>query len=209
MDYSPLRYRPEFEEPSPLFQLEGKARTALGLSLQERHRPALGAKLQPVRMKIQLDPGLMKGDQKEIGRINGYFMALTAKSLKHVEIPFRPNTEWVPLTSDVEIQVYKAEHKDSTAHFDIRQHGQSGSHAMRLQAGDPLSSGIVVDRQFIGDKPMPIDRMSLYRSSHLPAMVGGQGTVGYQTEAIDYLIAVDPAHRKIPFELKHIPLPEP
>ncbi|OHB77270.1 MAG: hypothetical protein A2Z25_14335 [Planctomycetes bacterium RBG_16_55_9] len=209
MDYKTLQYRPEISPPTPLIQLEGKARTALGLPLQNRHQPILSSELQPVRMEIQLDPGLVGRGRKEIGCIKGYFAALTAKSFEHVEIPFRPDRRWIPLTSDVAVQISRAEHISSDAHFDIRQRGPARDRMTRLQVGDRLSSGVVVDRYFIGANPIPGNHISYVQSRYLPGLISGSGSTGNQTEKIDYLIATGPSHQKIPFELDHIPLPEP
>ena len=210
MYYSTLEYKPSLTPtlPSSLFYWEGKARLALGLPLRARHLPKRASVLQPVRMGIQLDPGLLRRDTGEIGSIKGYFHALTAESSKHVEVPFKPDNKWVRLTSDVEIQVRKAWHTGTMARFDIGQRGRTGAAASYLYVGDSLPDAIVVERQFIGKESRPKPPVKFGRS--LPGPIGGSGgsDTGRQVEKIDYLIAVDPNHNRIPFEIEHIPLPE-
>jgi hypothetical protein len=211
MYYSTLEYKPSLTPtlPSMLIYWEGRARLALGLPLRARHLPKHASVLQPVRMGIQLDPGLLRRDTGEIGSIKGYFHALTAESSKHVEVPFKPDNKWVRLTSDVEIQVRKAWHTGTMARFDIRQRGRTGAAASYLYVGDSLPDAIVVERQFIGKESRPKPPIKFGRS--LPGPIGGSGgsDTGRQVEKIDYLIAVDPNHNRIPFELEHIPLPKP
>jgi len=211
MHYSTLQYQPGLIPtlPSQLIQWEGKARQALRLPLQRRHFPKRTLVLQPIHMGIQLDPGLLRQDTVEISSIKGCFHALTAESSKHIEVPFKPDNKWVRLTSDVEIQVRKAWHTGTVAHFDIRQRERTGASSHDLYVGDSLPDGIVVERQFIGKSSQPIPPIKFGRS--LPGSIGGSGrhNSGQRIEKIDYLIAVGLNHNRICFELKHIPLPKP
>jgi len=211
MYYHTLQYRPSRIQtlPSSLFFWEGRARLALGLPLRARHLPKRASVLQPVRMGIQLDPGLLRQDTGEIRSIKGCFHALTAESSKHIEVPFKPDNKWVRLTSGVEIQVRKAWHTGTQARYDIRQRGRTGAGSHELYVGDSLPDGIVLERQFIGRSSQPKPPVKLFRS--LPGSIGGSGgyNIGQQIEKIDYLIAISPKHNRIPFVLEHIPLPEP
>ena len=210
MYYHTLEYRPSLIPtlPSSLIYWEGRARLALRLPLRARHLPKRTSVLQPVRMGIKLDPGLLQQDTGEIGSIKGYFHALIAESSKHVEVPFKPDNKWVRLTSDVEIQVRKAWHTGTMARYDIRQRGRTRAGAHDLYVGDSLPDGIVLERQFIGKSSRPKPPVKFSRS--LPGSIGGYGShdTGQRIEKIDYLIAVGPTHYKIPFEIEHIPLPE-
>ena len=80
-----------------------------------------------------------------------------------------------------------------------------------LSVGDSLPRRIVVDRQFIGQDGKPIQH--IIGTRRIPASVGGRGggsgrDMG-RVEKIRFVIAVNPAHYKIPFELEDIPLPRP
>lgn len=209
MYYTTPRYRPSrtLTPPLPLAQLEGKARSALKLPLRARRPLQLRAELQPVRMGIKLEPGLLGQGQQKIGRVKGYFHALIAKSFEHVEVPFEANDKWVRLTSDVEIQVHKAWHTGTAARYDIKQRRRAGTRARRLHVEDRLPGGIVVVREFIGAGGQPDTPVRGGRS--LPGPIGGSGShdKGHRIEKIDYLIAVGPSHHRIPFEFEHIPLP--
>jgi len=102
MFYSALGYQQSLipTPPSMPIYWEGRVRSALGLPLLARHRPKRKYELQPVHLGIQLDPGLIRQDPKEIGSIKGYFHVLTAESSKHVEVPFKPDNKWVRLTPE-------------------------------------------------------------------------------------------------------------
>lgn len=208
MSYRSLEYRIKNLPPSKLFQWEGKVRSTLGLPLSARHRSKRGLELQPVRLRIELDPQLIRQEQEEIGSIKGYFHALSAKSLKHVKVLFKSSDNWVRLTSDVEIQVSKVWRTGSTTLFEIKQRGQRERCVSRLCLTDQLPGEFVVDSQFIkpdGQPYYPRNRPT----QQLPTGIGGSLSIGsgIQIEKIDYLIAVGPDHYKIPFEIEHIPLP--
>jgi hypothetical protein len=211
MYYSTPQYQPSLLPtlPSQLIQWEGKARLALGLPLQRRHLPKRTLVLQPIHMQIELDPGLLQQDAGEIGSIKGYLHALTAESLKHIEVPFKTDNKWVRLTSDVEIQLRKASHTGTEARYDIRQRGRTRAGSHRLFVGDTLPDGIVMERQFLGKSSRTKSPVKFGHS--LPSLIGGFGScdIGQPIEKIDYLIAVDSNHNMIPFEFKHIPLPKP
>ncbi len=212
MYYRTPRYSMKYSPPSKLIQLEGKVRSALGLPLLTRHRRSKRSlELQPDRLRIQLDPGLLRQDQGEIRLIKGYFHALSAESFKHVKVPFESSDKWVRLTSDVEMQVSKVIRTGSTTRFEIKQRGQAERRASNLCVGDRLSNEIVVDRQFIRANGQP-NSVGNRGGRRLPGSIGGNssigGSIGLQVEKIDYLIAVGPTYYKIPFEIEHIPLPE-
>jgi len=207
MFYKTLRYGMKFAPPSRLVQWEGKARTTLGLPLRARHRPVRMNELQPVGIGIQLDPGLL--GRGEIGCIKGYFHVLTAESIKHVKVPFKSNDKWVRLTGDVEIQVKEVSQKGLSARYDIKQRGQANERRHQLLVGDILPGEIVVGRQFIeaDGRTSPTDGMG---GRPLPGRVNGGGGIGGRlVDKIDFQIAVGPTHYKVPFEIEHIPLPEP
>lgn len=210
------RKSPTLTQPSALAQLEGKARSALQLPLRDRHRPKRQTVLEPVRITIRLDPRLIRQDQKEIGRIEGYFHALTADSYKHIKVPFKPDKKWVRLTSDLEIQVARAWHDGFKYRFDIKERSKANINPGRLHVYCPLPDGILVERRLTGPG-IPPKREDIPRMARsLPVLAGGNGLFGYtvdgfkcRVDTIDYRIAVGPTHYKIPFEIEHIPLPEP
>jgi len=207
MSYSTLRYGMKFVQPSLLARWEGKARTALRLPLRARHRPVRMNELQPVGIGIELDPGLL--GRGEIGSIKGYFHVLKAESIRHVKVPFKSNDKWIRLTPDVEIQVKEVSQKGLSARYDINQRGQAGRRTFRLLVGDRLPGEIVVGRQFIEANGQPT-RLGGMGGRPLSGRVSGGGGIGGRLiDKIDFQIAVDPNHYKIPFEIEHIPLPEP
>jgi len=216
MCYETPRYRasPTRTGPSALVKLEGKARSALKLPLRYRHRPKHQTVLEPVRMTIRLDPRLIGRGQKEIGLVEGYFHALTAKSYKHVKVPFKPGSRWVRLTSDREIRVARAWHDGVKYRYEINERSKAQIDPGRLHVYCPLPDGILVERRFTGPD-VPEKREGKPRGARsLPARAGGNGLFRHtvdgadrRIDTIDYRIAVGPTHYKIPIKLEHIPLP--
>lgn len=209
MRYEGLRYRPRFVQPPQPSRWLALVQSVLKLPRRARPRPELVSELQPSRMQIQLDAGLRERTGGEIGRAKGHFYALMAESLEHVEVPFEPNDNWVRLTPDVEIQVREARCTGSSYRFKIETQPRGGASMRPLSVEDSVPSRIVIDRQLIGADGKPTREFSGYR--RLPASVGGSGSgsrIG-RIEKIRFVIAVNPTHYKIPFELEHIPLPKP
>ncbi len=78
-----------------------------------------------------------------------------------------------------------------------------------LEVGQPLPGRMVVEQQFIG-----ADGKSSFhpRPGFLPAPIGGHGSGSggnAPIKTIRFVVAVSPTERKIPFELSHVPLPNP
>ncbi|MHC4167750.1 MAG: hypothetical protein ACYSWQ_12390 [Planctomycetota bacterium] len=217
MLYSTPAYRMSrsLTPPSALAKLEGKARSALQLPLSDRHRPTRNMELEPVRLTIRLDHRLIGKDQKEIRRVDGYFHALLAESIKHVEVPFKRSRRWVRLTSDVSIQVDRA-WRDGVQHrFTINERSKTQIDPGRLHVYCPLPDGIVVERNFTGPDVPPRREDHPRGSRRLPVPTGGRGFVSHRVDGveckidtIDYGIAVGPAHFRIPIRLENIPLPD-
>jgi hypothetical protein len=212
MPYEGLRYRMRFVPPPQPSRWLAILKSALRLRQRAPLRPEPVSELQPSEMRLQLDTGLRERAGGKIRRVKGYFYALMAESMEHVDVPFAPDNHWVRLTDDLEIQVVQAQCTDSSYQFEIATRSQDRSSRMHmLSAGDSLPSRIVADRQFIGQDGKPIRHFSGFR--RVPASVGGRGSGGGsnmgRVEKIRFVIAVNPAHYKIPFELEDIPLPEP
>lgn len=208
------RISPTLTPPSALVQLEGKARSALQLPLRDRHRSTRKMELEPVRLTIRLDHRLIGQNQKEIGCIEGYFHALTAKSYKHIEVPFKPGNKWVRLTSDLEIQVAKAWYDGFKYRYLINERSKAQIEPGRLHVYCPLPDGILVEQRFTGPDVPPKRERAARGTRSLPARAGGNGLfrhtgngVDCQIDTIDYRIAVGPTHYRIPIKLEHIPLP--
>jgi hypothetical protein len=158
MYYRSLHYRVGTLPPSKVFQWEGKIRSALGLPLSSRHKSKRGLELEPARLRIELDPELMRQEPGEIESIKGYFYALTAKSIKHIKIPYKSSDKWIRLTPDVEIQFPKARQP----RLEINQRWQAGRNVSHLLVGDQWPNEFVMDLQFMGTdgKPNNLRRIS-------------------------------------------------
>ena len=207
MRYQRRSQRMKMERPSKLVLWEGRTRTRLGLGLKERHRPT--QVLDPTtRIGIQLDVGTPEWVQGEIGRIKGHFYALMAESFEHVDVPFKPSSDWVRVTPEIEVRVAAAVPEGRHYSYDIRVRPEQDTSKKYLTVEDRLPQRMIVGECLLGDdekfRPHPV-------GERLPLRIGGKGkggsTVSCPKTKIRYVIAVNPTHYKVPFELKNIPLP--
>jgi len=217
MAYDGLRYHPQMTQPPKIPRLWALLYKYLRIPPRP-FKPELVNELQPARIQFELDLGLLEPSGREIRSLKGYYYALMAELIEYVEVPFEPNDQWVRLTDNLEIQVREAECKISASriryNFDIEENRIGGERIFRLSVENYLPEKMVVGRQLIGE-----DGKQLGRSpgmSSLPAHIGGRGSGSHSgsrgaspIEKIRFVIAVNPKHYKIPFELKNIPLPNP
>jgi len=146
------------------------------------------------------DAGPSEQIRDQIG-LKGHFYALTAESLEYVEMPFKPSNKWVRLTPYVEVRIRKAQKEASQYQFEIEQRPENVIDLSGVQIGDYLPSRLIVDRQII------VKTSSAGAGGWLSTgQIGGVGSGVGKAEKILYTIAVNPAHRTIPFETKRIPL---
>ena len=219
MRYEGLRYHRRFTQPPKVPSWRAYLRKFLGIQ-QPPFTPQLVNQLEPPRIQFDLDLGLLEGSGGEIRSLKGYYYALAAESVEHVEVPFEPNEQWVRLTDDVAIQVRQAKCTISGTrtryNYEIEESRTAGRRGIdRLSVGDYLPQKMVMGRQFIKQDGEPHDRSM--GPGFMPAHVGGSGSgthsgsggPGGPIEKIRFLIAINPKHCKIPFELKNIPLPNP
>jgi hypothetical protein len=212
MSYDGLRYRRRYTRRPQMSKWKSMIRSLLRVR-PTSFRPKLINELQPSRLDMQLDIGLLEPFGGKIKNLKGYFYAITAESLEYIDVPFEPNNTWVRLTDDIEIRVNEARSTSlgsrTRCHFNIEERWAGGDRMNRLSVEDFLPQRIVTGRQFIGIDGKPTDRFRGF--NRLPAHVGGGGSGGGDTqiEKIRFVIAVNPSHHKVPFELKKIPLPRP
>jgi hypothetical protein len=213
MSYEGPRYRQRYTQRPKLSRWRTVINSIFRIQ-QTPFRPQLYNELQPSRLNMQLDIGLLDPPEGEIKSLKGYFYAMTAESLEYVDVPFEPNNTWVRLTDDLDIQVSEAQCTVSPSrvryNYSIEERRAGGNRRNRLTAADYLPEKIVTSRQFIGIDGKPTRSFSGLNS--LPAHVTGRGSGSgnyARIEKIRFVIAVKPSHHKIPFELKKIPLPDP
>lgn len=186
-----------------------KTSTRSAPRLASPRSPGPQYELEPIWMTFEIDPRLLGPDYKKINHVEGHFYVLMAESIEHIEIPFEPNKKWVRLSPDLEIQVLEAQSTKSRYSYHIE--ARRGERSLkRFSAESDLPSRFVARQQFLGPDGKTTRR---HWSRTLPPMVGGTGSgsggnVG-PIEKIRFVIAVDPSHHKIPFELEDIPLPVP
>ena len=210
MDYEALHYRRRYVRPPRQAWWRTAIRSVLRLPPKAKTQGHWVGELEPNRVQIDLDVGLAKQGGGEIGRVKGYFYALVAESLEHVEVPFKPSDYWVRLTPNMEIRLRDAQCTERKFSFSTNRR-PAGSVSMRtLSVQDYLPGRIVAARILIGADGKPISHP--FGIQRLPAHLL-EGTNGGGPDclikSIRFVIAVNPAHYKIPFVLEHIPLPKP
>jgi hypothetical protein len=160
-------------------------------------------------MQVDLDVGLCKQNTGKTVDIKGYFYALVAESSEYVDVPFEPNESWIRVTPDLEVQIIEAQCTGSSYRLKVETRPQRGSSMRPLCAEDSLPRRIALGRQLIGANGELIQNFSGPR--HVPAPLGGSssgsGSRYKQIEKIRFVLAINPAHKKIPFELEKVPLP--
>ncbi len=215
MWYEGLRYHKRFTQPPKVPRWRALIRKFLRIP-QPPFKPELIDELQPPSVQFELDLGLLESSGGEIRSLKGYYYALVAESVEHVEVPFEPNDQWVRLTDDVAIQVREAKCTISGTrtryNYEIEENRTARRGISRLSVGDYLPEKMVMGRQFVKQDGKPHDRSM--GPGFISAHVGGSGSgthssSGGPIEKIRFVIAVNPNHYKIPFELKNIPLPDP
>jgi hypothetical protein len=217
MPYEGLRYQNRFTQPTKVPRWRALLNKYLRIQTAPV-QPELITELQPAQVQFQLDLGLIEPSGGKIRNLKGCFYALVAESVEYVDVPFEPNDHWVRLTDEMEIKVREADYKilGSTIryNFDIEENWIAGERIHNLSVGDYLSQKLVMGRRLIGENGKQIDRP--WSFGFLPAHVGGGGSGSSSgsrgvslIRKIRFVIAVNPKHYKIPFELKNIPLPDP
>ena len=167
------------------------------INLNHPERAGIRAEQQPPAVK--LDGGLRERLGGEIGLLKGYYEALMAESIEYIDLPFKPDSNWVRLTEDVEIKVVQARNAPDVFHFDIEQRPEMVLSADRVVVGEPLPHRLVVGRQMI-------TRAGSMAGGSGGGRIGGRGNGIGRAEGIRYVIAVNPAPVRIPFEFHNVPV---
>lgn len=218
--YERLRYRPKFSPPPAVPKWREIIRKILRQQPASFGPPQMVRELQPSQITVQLDMGLLDQADGELRSVNGSFYAVVAQSIEYVEVPFEPNNTWVRLTPDTEIRVAEATQAGTSFQYDIKvmtQGGRSMPPVMQgvrptraVTIGDSLPARMVVAQEFIGEDGKLLGPTGAI--GPLIPRVGGRGTnVGPsgRVKTIRFVIAVNAAEYRIPFELERIPLPKP
>ena len=208
--YERPRYQQRFTQPPKEPRWRSALRSVLRLSPTRIPTPRLVWELQPSQMNLQLDTKALDQAGGQLRQVKGYFHALVAESVENVDVPFERNDRWVRLTPNLEVRLSQASCTTSSYQYRVETYPQNdGSPPLRLS--DPLPARLVVARQLIGPDGKP-------REDHfgqppwLPMHVGGAMSgpyADYQIKALRFVIAINPAHCRIPFEFQRVPVPDP
>ena len=159
--------------------------------------------------KLDLDPRLLEQAGGQIKLLKGYCTGLMAESIEYVDMPFRPSESWIRVTPDLEIRIVKANNVQSMYHYEIEHRPAIKFFTHGFSVGDDIPIRLILGEQIIAQN----------NSSGVGG--GGSGTSGTsgssvskgsgigRAERIRYVIAINAAHKKIPFEFQNIPLSAP
>ena len=211
MTYDGLRYDTKMVMPQRDPKWKQVMESVLRIRKETEYKPQMVLELQPNNMQIRLDKEILQKAGSEIGSIKGYFYALSAGSLKNVDIPFEPNDNWIPITDYQEIKIKDVQRSGSSISYSIEERNLGGNTSFSLKVSDYLPRQLVTARQFLKDDGTVSGHF--LSMQQIPAHIGGGGSMGGTDVArittIRFVIAEDPNHNKIPFELKNIPVPKP
>ena len=210
-NYGPLSYQKQIVLPKKPARWKTALRSVLRLPpLKREVLPQRVYKPKPNRVRVPCDLRLLGPDCERINRVQGYFHVLMAESHEYIDVPFEPNEEYVRLTPDLEIKVLEAQTTDFTYNYLIETRRREDGSSVRFHVGSDLPNRLPAGRQFLDRDGNPINPHS--ERPRLPAFVGGRGRESCvkagRVKKIRFVIAVNPRHHKIPFELKDIPLPK-
>jgi hypothetical protein len=210
LEYEALQYTRRYVYPSRPARWKTAIRSALRLP------PKVGTTgrhvdlLEPSRMQVKLDVGVIKRGSGEIGRVKGHFYALVAESLEYVEVPFKPSDDWTRLTPDMEIRLRDPQCTEKKFRFGTYRRPHEGASIRTLPVQNNWPDRVVVARELLGEDGKPIYHGSGTQRLPTPLFRGTSGSGSdCMIKSIRYVIAVNPTHHEIPFVLEHIPLPKP
>ena len=159
-------------------------------------------------MTLEIDSGLPGPDVQKISRVKGHFYALVAESLEYIDVPFKPSQKWIRLTDDLEVRLLEAKSDESGYKYNIETRKGEAFRMGLLRPGSALPDRLAAKQLLIGDNGEPAHHSS---PGFLRSTVGGSGSgSGSNLEIIEkirFVIAVNPSHREVLFELENIPLP--
>jgi hypothetical protein len=209
LHYERPRYEHRYTQPPAVPQWKRVVESVLRLSSSQSRRPKRVVELQPSHISLQLDTRTLDRAGGELSLVKGYFYAVIAESVENVDLPFEPNDRWVRLTPTLEVQVRQASSTGSSFHCEIEPRPQD-QFVQPLKLNDPLPSRLVVARRLLGPDGKPKDFFD-GGASWLPLMVraGMAGSTDGPIKTLRFVIAVNPTHRRIPFEFHQVPLPDP
>jgi beta-lactamase regulating signal transducer with metallopeptidase domain len=206
--YMAPRYGRRFVRPPKPSRWTMAVRSFLRLPPLKRPRPRPVFELDESRVRLEIDSGLPGPDVAKIGRIKGYFWVAAAGSLEYVDVPFKSSEKWVRLTDDLEVRVSEAKSYNFRYQYKIETRTAAGAFRMGpLRPGSTLPDRLAANQLLIGADGKTVHHRRL---GFLRSFVGGSGSGSGSNldiiEKIRFVIAVNPTHCKVPFELENIPL---
>ncbi len=161
--------------------------------------------------RLALDPRLREQAKGGIKLIKGHYTGLMAESIEYVDVPFRADDEWIRITPELEIRVLEARNVASMHHYKIEQRPMIRPFPSDYSVGDSFPNRLVLAEQVVVRNNSGVSGfgggLSSGGTDDSENRIGTSAGSGIgRAEKIRYVIAVNPAHKKIPFELKDIPL---
>ena len=212
MRYSGLRYDSKMVMPEREPKWKEVIDSVLRLERQRNMQPQRVFEIRPSGLQIQLDKDVLEELGNEIGSIKGYFYILSAQSMKNIDVPFEPSEDWIRLTNYHEIKINEVKLTGNRINFEIEEYRPDQNRMNSLNVNDYLPQEFVTARRFL-KADGELSNHFLTGLNSIPAHVGGSGSMSGgdtdQIKKVRFVIAQDPNHVKIPFEIKNIPIPKP
>ena len=209
--YERPRYQQRYTQPPKEPRWRTALRSVLRLAPTRIPAPRLVWELQPSQISLQVDTKALDQAGGQLRQVKGYFHALVAESIQNVDVPFEPNDRCVRLTPNLEVRLSQASCTASSYQYRIETRPQD-EYSPPLRLSGPLPERLVVARQLIGSDGRPRRDFPYGQQLWLPMHIGGAASGGWtdcEIKAIRFVIAVNPAHCRIPFEVQRVPLPDP
>ncbi len=199
MTYNGLQYDRQTVMPKRDPQWKQIMESVLRIRKQASTGPQWVLKLRPSSLQIQLSKDILEKSGGTIGSIKGYFYALSAKSLKKVDVPLKRNDNWVNVTDNEQIHIKDVQHSGSSLTYSIESRQLNGNSrnfgSFSIKVSDYLPNQIITAQQFLRDDGS-LSSAFFGSSSQLPAHIGGNGSIGggdaAQITSIRFVIAEEP-----------------
>ncbi|UCF85856.1 MAG: hypothetical protein JSV50_09555 [Desulfobacteraceae bacterium] len=202
--YETLRYERRFMPTKKSAKQKTTNRSAPRPAPKESSRSRWVDVIRPSGMEIDLNVRLGEKFTEKINHIKGYFYVLIAQSYEYVDLPFKKSDKWVRLTPDMKVRVTEAS---------LYRLSTEGRREGRFLSGNLYTESYLPARLVIARQLVSLDNKKPNHHNIRPSLPYQGGslsvTVYGQNKKIRYVIAVNPAHYKIPFVLEDIPLPMP
>lgn len=215
MLYSSPDYKERYIQPAKIPRWQKILLSIPGVTKKTQTKQKHVFEIQPNKMYIELNTRVIEKSGGKIKSLKGYFHVLSARGLDYIDIPFEPNSNWVYLTPDMQIQIFDAQCTQSgpriSYNYEIKQRWRKGKYLPCIGVSSKLPSRIVTGYQLIDTNGKTV---YFSKRERLPADLDERRSVVSLSnigpiEKFQFVVGVNVTHRRIPFEFINISMPNP